>query len=770
MVVTAQKRSENVQDVPIAISTFSAKTLEGKGVTSVTDLASYAPNVTLENTSPFAGSSQVLSATIRGIGQDDFAFNLEPGVGLYIDGVYFARSLGAVADLLDLDHVEILKGPQGTLFGRNTIGGAISVVTRDPAREFQWQGEATYGDYRRTEIGATVDMPLIEDKLLAQVSLASRDMDGWQKSIPFPGASGYATDLGRFNMPSRPGGSNTFGGQNAQNGRLKLLYEPTDTFKLVLAADFTNVDSEATPYTLLDTASGPTSGTIASIYNTCISLPVATLSAIGLGPICGPRGTVGTALAGANLGPNPRLPFDNRFVTHDIDKTYATGNDFDRERAWGVSATADWKLSDTLKLKSITAYRSLHGIFGASLAGAPLAMSESAFDMSQRQFSQEFQVSEDAFDGRLKNLVGLYYFRETGYLIDYPVFGEGLVQVYGPNFFRNESYAAFAHEHFDVTPKLGITFGARYTDDRKRFEGQQHEENELNIKLGGSPSSYPDPNDLTRLYPLGVNHKTFTNTSIRVGAEYKITDRIMTYVSYSEGFKDGGWTTRLLAPAPGNIAPSFGPEQAKTVEAGLKSELFDHRVRANLAVFNTDYDDLQTTVVDGLSPVFQNAGSARIRGFEAETEAHLISRLSLTANLGYLDAKYTHLDPGAFVTLDDKLPNTPKWSGTVGATYSVDLPGQAQLNLEADYNYKSTMARDAQNSRYLFSGDSNTVNAAATYAASGGAWRLTLGVHNLTDDRTIVTGYDQMSPGQIGFVSAVYSRPRMWYLTLRIKG
>src|SRR5262245_42622688 len=158
IVVTAQKREQNVQDVPIAISAFSGATLQEKPIGDIGALTRFAPNVNLDTGSPFSGDTSVLSASIRGIGQDDFAFNLDPGVGVYLDGVYLARTIGANQSLLDVDRVEILKGPQGTLFGRNTIGGAINIVTHVPGKEFAFKAEATGGSYNRTDIGFTADL------------------------------------------------------------------------------------------------------------------------------------------------------------------------------------------------------------------------------------------------------------------------------------------------------------------------------------------------------------------------------------------------------------------------------------------------------------------------------------------------------------------------------------------------------------------------------------------------------------------------------------
>ena len=180
VIVTAQKREQNVQNVPIAISAFTTETLRAKGVTDIHSLSNLTPNVNLDASSPFSGDTSVLSASIRGIGQDDFAFNIDPGVGVYLDGVFLARTIGANQNLLDVDRVEILKGPQGTLFGRNTIGGAINIVTHEPGTEARFQAQATGGSFSRADVGFTADLPITRQAALVSHGLlvAARRIPG----------------------------------------------------------------------------------------------------------------------------------------------------------------------------------------------------------------------------------------------------------------------------------------------------------------------------------------------------------------------------------------------------------------------------------------------------------------------------------------------------------------------------------------------------------------------------------------------------------------
>ncbi|HLY54177.1 MAG TPA: TonB-dependent receptor plug domain-containing protein, partial [Stellaceae bacterium] len=232
IVVTAEKRAENVQQVPIAVSAFTSQTLQDKGVTDIHALTNLTAGVNLDSSSPFSGDTSVLSASIRGIGQDDFAFNLDPGVGVYVDGVYLARTFGANQNLLDVDRVEILKGPQGTLFGRNTIGGAINIITRTPGDQFWFEGEVTGGSLNRRDIAVTADVP-ITDNLLSSWTVSSQERDGYQRRVPYTQATPFVAD----NPSPFNGGtatSDTDGGLNSQTIRAKFLYKAADNLNFTL--------------------------------------------------------------------------------------------------------------------------------------------------------------------------------------------------------------------------------------------------------------------------------------------------------------------------------------------------------------------------------------------------------------------------------------------------------------------------------------------------------------------------------------------------------
>ena len=794
IVVTAQKRAENVQAVPIAITALSAAALESRGVTNIAQVSSFSPNIQIDRASPFAGSSSIISAYVRGIGQNDFAFNMEPGVGLYVDGVYYARTVGAAVDLLDVERVEVLKGPQGTLFGRNTIGGAMSVVTRDPATEFAARADASLGSFNRRDVRGSIDVPLIDGVLYSMIAVSSQERDGYQRRTPFDptqanvvnpvtGApytgSSFQTDSSSF-VRATPNynGSSTQGGQDSRTARAKLLFMPTDTFKVVLAADLTDAPEESNPETFVRAYANSPATLFGFIYNACAGgVPLD----LGNGDVCTkPRGTVGTSLA---TGASTRLPLGNYLRTGDIDRTYSTGSNFSDVRTWGASVTADWRLTDSITIKSITGHRRLESKFGTDASGAPMALIDTSFTMDQKQLSQELQLNTRSFGDKLKSVVGAYYFTEDGGLLDTVTFAEGLLQVYGPNSFKNNAWALFTHNNLAITERLGATFGARYTAETKYFTGGQSDLNGFANRFLGIPAAaFPDPTNPQLLFPIGQNKRDFTNTSMRVGLEYKLTPDVLTYASFAQGYKSGGWTTRLAVPVSISVAagapvdptkpPQFDPEKADTFEIGIKSEWLDHRLRLNGAAFSTNYTDMQIVAIPAFTfgaPWFFNAGEARIRGFELESNARLTERFEANAAVGFLDGHYTKLGAVALaggLSTQDKLINLPKWTASLGGTYTAPLSGERDAGVHFDYSFKDNMARDPFNTPELMTGSFGILNTSLFLSGDSGRWQGVLGVSNVTDKRYLLTGNN--NPG-VGLIAGTYSEPREWYFTMRFR-
>jgi iron complex outermembrane receptor protein len=804
IVVTAQKRAENVQDVPIAISAFTASALQERAVGSIASLSNIAPNVTLDAGTPFSGSSSVLSAYIRGIGANDFAFNIDPGVGVYLDGVYLARSVGANQDLGDVERIEVLKGPQGTLFGRNTIGGAISIVTHDPGDEFRFMGDITAGSYSLLKARGTVDLPIAK-ALAASVSFSIRDRKGFMKRIPFPGAVGTQIDpVNSFRAAGyRNIGLGREGGDNTWNLRTKLKWDDGGPVRVVLSGDYSRIKEDQIANKLISTTPplfggafnvfpGTYNCAIAGLTTGCGGGPPSQVFSYGRG---GQNGLFDVApIFGVNVDANPnnnRLPYDNRFVTNDKDTSYATGNNGSILKTYGGSATVDFDLTDAVSLKSITAYRELHWVSAQDLDGSPLNFLHTSFSMNQKQFSQELQLLGNALDKTLNYVLGAYYFKESGDLHDYVTFAEGLLQVDGPNDLSTKNYAFFGQVDWRPIDLIGVTIGGRYTNERKEFEGFQSDNNGLNYKIlnfvGAPPcasltpiseacrlaAGFPNPGQPLRYYIAGTQLKKFNNFSPKVGVQLHPVDDIMVYGSWSKGYKTGGWTTRLSSPLP--FAPDFDEEKATTWEVGVKSTLLDRRLQLNAAAFTTDYKGIQLNFQQGVSPVIQNAGDARIKGFEVEAVVAPVDAFTVNASIGYLDAYYTSVDAGAVVAPNPlqtgvgvgvQLPKTPHWKMNLSPRFEADLGSHGKIVLLGDYTHTTKLKNDTEGTFLLNRPSTDIFNASLTYNEPGERWNLTVGGTNLTNERYFVTGQAQIAGGQI---YGTYSRPAEWYARLGVK-
>lgn len=825
IVVTAQKRSENVQDVPIAVSAFTADSLQERAVGSVSQLSAIAPNVNLDAGTPFSGSPSVLAAYIRGIGSDDFAFNIDPGVGIYLDGVYLARTVGANQDLMDVERVEVLKGPQGTLFGRNTIGGAISIVTRDPGHQFKVIGDVTTGSYKLLQARGSVDIP-ISKTLTSILSFGIKSRDGFLKRIAFPDQR--ANNAPSFTAFSAAGydSANKEGDTNNWNIRGKLKWDNDGPVTVTLSGDYSR-DRGTTANKLLSTAeyvpgnfagtanlpgtafdpTGTTGFLFAGLYNFCIGATSAQIASRNAQGLCGVAGTQYNpqfqlpSYAGVNVDGNPsndRLPWDSRFLINDPDRSYATGNSYSRLESYGLGGTVNFDLADDIALKSITAYRALHWNAGLDADGSPLNFLQLSFTMNQWQISQEFQLLGKAFDNKLNYVLGAYYFKEKGDLHDYVTFAEGLIQVDGPNELKTQNYALFGQLDFRPNDLIGITVGGRYTREKKWFEGGQQELNGFNYKLFGcsgangniTPSGpfplapipcqtaleYPDPSNPVRVYVPGVNRKRFSNFSPKVGLQLHPKEDVMLYGSWSKGYKTGGWTTRLTNPQ-GTVAPDFDEEKATTWEVGVKSTWLDNKLRLNAAAFTTQYKDIQLNIQIGTSPTIDNAGDARIKGFEVELVAAPVRGLTINGSIGYIDAYYTSVAPAtalvggttpfqAGTLVGASLPKTPSWKTNIGPRYEAKLGNGGSLIFLADWSHTSSAWNDSGRTYLLRRPATDLINASVSYQEPGGNWSLTLGGTNLTDDRYLTSGGANVAAGTF---FGTYNRPREWYARFGFK-
>ncbi len=753
VVVSAQKTSESLQEVPISVSAFSSETLDNMGLSNITQIADFSPNTTLDFTAAISGSSSALVAFIRGIGQSDFASNFEPGVGIYVDDVYYARTVGSVLDLLDVERIEILKGPQGTLFGRNTIGGAISVVTKKPHNEFEARAEVILGEYNRLDVRGTVNIP-ITGNLFGSIAYSSKNRDGYVQRLPFPGVieglSNLRYDGGRLNdLPS----GNDLGNENNDNIRAKLLWDIDETKEFLLTVDYTRVRENSAPTSLSvvlpdvgpDGVPGTGDDPISGLYNACVAgvgPPICT-NVVGVGDLTGDT------------------PYDSRFLTGDRFSNYGNAISGTALDSWGITGTYTWQINDNLSLKSITSFRKLDSAFGEDADMSPIIIDHHGFVMVNDQITQELQLSGLSFDNRLQWLLGFYYFNEDGGIHDLVPLAGGLLQVNGPNTIDNTSIAVFGQGTFNLTEQWSLTFGLRYTDEEKDFTGGQRDNNALLSNLGLPLSLHPDPSDPTLYYPPGNNNLGFTDVSIRAGTEYRFNDDFFTYFSYSEGFKAGSWDTRVTAPVL--VVPPFQEESASTYEVGFKSEWLNNTLRLNVSGFFTDYKNLQLIIQRGISPLTENAGKSEIKGVEVELQWLPTDGLLITGAYGWIDAKYTELDANANASgifLTNELQNTPENSFSIATDYTQPLAIGGELHWHLDYAWKDDHFNDAVNTPELMQESFGLLGANVTYRAVDDKWYVGIGGSNLTNEEYIVSGFNQ--PG-VGYIIATQGRPQEWW-------
>jgi iron complex outermembrane receptor protein len=822
VIVTAQRRSANIQSVPIAISAFTAETLQSRNLVDVTAIGNLSPGVNLDGGAPFSGDRSVLSASIRGIGQDDFAFNLNPGVGVYVDGVYLARTIGANQQLLDVDRIEILKGPQGTLFGANTIGGAISIVTHTPGDEVRIVATATGGSYDRRDFAFTADLP-ISSTLLSTISVSSQNQTGWQKVIPYPSTTPYGQApfvVDPQNVYPKAGyqTSDNFGGTGVETVRGKLLWKASDKLNVTFTADWSHEDQTALPYTVLGVYNGNLNSSTFSGAIAANGGPPPFVVAAGLAPNFGlgcshPRAQIpgvsigGAALLGsgyvggpagpynylnhpgtAYLGTNQPRIWDSYAATNtgNIDTTYGDGPDFARNDVFGFSASAVYDISDTLQFKSISGYRQIKWDIGTDLDGTPETLQEVTDQQHQWQVSQEFQLLGKALDGRLNYVGGVYYLKEHGYVHDFVPFEALLFVDDLANDVTNEDYAAFFHGDFKLNDYLGFTAGGRYTDVKTSFLGGQAD-------LNNFPYFGPGPDNIFRYFPDVPDSQTWHIFDPTLGAQFHFNEDIMSYLSWSKGFKQGGWTTRLSAAIPSPTDARFNPEYSSTYELGLKSEFFQHRLLVNAAVYYTDYKGIQLNIQQGISPVYTNAGNAKIKGAELETAFLVGGGLTLHSTAAFIDAYYTEVNPNAnfpqyalpdgttvcpagppicgvkwvgVSALDAKLPKTPKWKATFDPQYTFRLPNSAQVRLIPAFTYTTELFNDSLNTPQLRRPATRMLDASIHYVSPDELYDVAFGGTNLTDDRFVTAGSPNYGAGEVG---GYYNPPRMWYLSLRFK-
>lgn len=742
VIVTAQKVEESLQDTPVSVAAFSQDDLEQIGVSEARDVAKYTPNLSMRKQT---ASQDNYAVAIRGVSSGETALAIDPTVGIYHDGVYIARSTGAAFDIVDLQRIEVLRGPQGTLFGRNTIGGAINIITQKPRGEFAFKQGVTYAARDSRRYHTTIDTPAIGN-LAAKLSFLRTDYDGEYRSLYTGGQLGQ-------------------GESNAV--RFAVNWAPSESFSLDYTYD--KSDRENNPNTQQ-------------------------LSFVRPGHVAAGGAITAQAAAYADSDRISHLAVRNS----DDDVAFS---DID-----GHSLTAEWVFSENLTVKSIASYRewdsgTVATDFGSfrsdgftvldgsgrfvpgstPLAPAPIPagvlvpMFDALRDSSQHQSSLEVQFIGNALGNSLNYIAGLYYFEEkadetnpqfftlAGGNIGFPA---GVDVHFGSPSFAygtdNKSYAVFGQATYNVMTDMDVTLGLRYTEDEK--------ETTLTNRFGATVQTFTDDDSWTKFNP-----------SLTV--DYRWNEQISTYAKVATGYRSGGYNVR--ASSESDFRKPFDEEDIISYEIGWKSDLFNRSLRLNGAIFYLEYSDRQIAQFaagsGGASTVIVNAGESNTTGLELEGIWQATQGLRVIASYGYLDLEYdefitgevnrvTGFPTGVNRDISDVANTnlyTPEHSASLAVEYEFAPWSFGQLRLRADAYYTDEISFHPQFDLYDESDEHHVLNARATLAdipmGNNGTLRLAAWGKNLENKEYRDFGIDF---GSLGIVTNTYAPLRSWGLDI----
>jgi iron complex outermembrane receptor protein len=787
IVVTAQFRAQNLQDTPLAITAVNAATMEAKSQTNLAQVADTAPNVSLKPQGASFGPSVAVS--IRGIGQADFNPAYEPGVGIYIDDVYYPQLTGAVFDLLDLDRVEILRGPQGTLSGRNSEGGSIKMFTKKPTGSGDGYVEGTYGSRNRIGVRAGVDFALTDD-LFARISGVYKHQNGYVDQLDFGcvypagGSATFIANDGTTQLRNPAGGIPRRQAEGdcrvARLGeigygavRAALRYNPSNDIDINLTGEYIHDEHTAAGEVLAATD-------VIDNANT----------------------NIGTSAPIYPLG-RPGVPYDNRFIcgkfcnfsSYDSPAiTYfglatppagqpllATQRSNRSEyNGYNLAANAHFALSDMFSIDNILAYQHWVANFGVDDDLSPIPLSGGANHLTHWNWSEELRLNAELAQNIHAVLGGYYFKQETDYYsyqdlryINAIIPNVGSVGVFPLQFIQPDrtpakAAAVFANVSWEIIPNLTFDGGLRYTDESKHYHYfRLNPDGTINPYLDpvGAANGASTPGALTGL----VAKYHGDRVDWRAALNYRFSPEAMVYASVSTGFKGGGTNPR---PFFASQAIGFNPEVLTNYEVGLKTDLFDRKLRFDVDAFYGKLKNAQigTSICpDGSTPcaALINGGNAREWGVEAEFLARPIDGFSIDGSASYLNFKYTSLAPGTTITLDEPFAGSPKWKWTLGAQYEIPLGGAGSLTprVDATYQDKVYTGFTYQNvPQYI--GAYTLVNARLTWQNADKDLSVSLEGTNLFDKYYYVTLFDLRAAGA-GLDKAQPGRPREWAVTVK---
>jgi iron complex outermembrane receptor protein len=721
IVVTARHTSENLQVTPVAITALTGDQLRDRGITGLGDLGPSIPSVSLSPT--FGGFGKSVLAFIRGVGQGDFLPSFEPGVGIYVDDAYMGTLFGSLADLTDVAEVEVLRGPQGTLFGKSNEGGAIRITTPQPKGDGSGYVEVGYGSYNKEVVRGAFDVALIANQLYLRISGGTSKLDGYVDQIDYgcahPGSGIKATTIGNCKI-------GTLGADNATVLRGDLRWIASADLDMTLSAYLDDDKGEPTAEHLL--AVNPF------------------LAVIG---------------------------YTNRFITANPYTTYAsytdpaTGISFPKISnilTWGVNHHLDWETGWGFHVKNILSYSRYSGAFTENWGNAPVHVNDIEYRPHHDQISEELQLHGKAIADRLDWVLGGYYYQghtQENDFIYLPEFPGGFA-FYGTDPVYDRDRSGFAHGVYHLLDKLDLEAGVRYTTEEKMYTFNRF----LTSIFGPVPPGATIPG-------FENNPSSRASTSRkdwRASLQYRWTPDVMTYLQFSTGFKGGG-----INPRPQTIAQvvPFAPEDLKSFEVGLKSQWLANTLRANLDAYVSDYTNLQLSIptnVGGITgSTVSNTGRVRITGVEAEFQAAPISHMLLNASFDWLDYRILDLGPAAGFpggpAIGDMAPYVPKFKVDVGAQYSYVMGNAGSLTPRLDWTWQSKTYNDAANSPMAKQDAYGVLNAHLLYEDADAKWQAKFEVRNLTNKFYYINEFNLY--GAAGMLVGQPSVPRTFMVTLR---
>jgi len=757
IVVTATFRATNIQDTPIAITAVNGAMLESRGQTNIVDVANQAPNVTM--TPAGQGSGSAMITFIRGIGQTDFNYALEPGVGMYVDDVYYPNLTGSMVQLLDISRVEIARGPQGTLAGRNSIGGSVKIYSVEPTHNANnGNAELVVGSYDKIAIKGAADLTFIPDKLSARISGISSSRNGYVHRVDYkcthPNWPGPTFENGRLDNCKL----GDLGGESFTGGRFALLWTPSDKVSVKVLGDLINQDNESAALVLTRVTDAR-------------HLPSATPGTGQFNPARGAAGMYeGTFLdVDGNMATTAdRVYLNSQFVTHgqyrgdpvisDPHITYATfldpmpaqptrpyspqnsdpGVEFDDQ---GLSVQVDWDITDDLSLKWISAYRKYEDVWAYDTDGSPFFSQGGTQGLKHEHVTNELRLNGSGLKKRLDWTVGAYYVdqKEAQLIGQIDLYYAQLNFIHGPDPTPSDSQAIFAHTVWHFGDKLDLQVGYRRTEDSKFYQWFRHNPDGTNIPPclappppGGANSLLNPPNCAINGFSGLSNTFDSSRDDYRVALDYKITDKVLLYGSFATGYKGGGLNPRPFFAVQ---TATFGEEEVETTEIGVKTTLADGRIRLNGALFHNDQTGIQlnqaacetlipqagqtptpitvggvtySTFIGPPCAKPQNVGDANTDGIELEIEIAATDRLSIDFMASSIDFQYTRLDPTVALasvvpggrgqmTLDMKTPYTPELTWSAGVQYEFPLPNGGSITARLDAAYQDEVYTQAVN-------------------------------------------------------------------------